>query len=74
MWNENSHTLDEANLMHDLVMKDSEGQIVANSMSAWFVAMTKEMRKFHITLCSGDRFSSFVVGHLSYDEAKVLGD
>ena len=60
------------------------GKILLKSIFTWFIAMTKEKRKFHVVLCSSDsfmhnwlsnfignnRFCAYVIGHLSYDEAK----
>ena len=76
--------IDEANLMRDLERSDENGQEIIKSIFTWFIAMTKEKRKFHIVLCSSDsfihnwlsnfvgnnNFSALTIGHLGFEEAR----
>ena len=80
--------IDEVNLLRELVAKDINGQKVLKTLMTWFVSMTKEHRKFHVTLCSSDsfipnwlanfigndRFNAIVIGHLSKEEAEKFYD
>ena len=65
-------------------MKDPNSRSIMESIFTWFISVTKEERKFHVLLSSSDsfvhnwlrnlvgtdRFQTFVVGHLSKEEAK----
>ena len=76
--------IDEVNLMRDLARSDPNGHTIIKSIFTWFIAMTKERRKFHVILSSSDssihnwlgnfvgndRFYAFVLGHLSKKEAE----
>ena len=48
--------IDEVNLMRDLARSDPNGHTVIKSIFTWFIAMTKEGRKFHVVLSSSDSF------------------
>ena len=70
--------IDEVNKLRELVTIDPNGQKALETVFTWFVAMTKEQRKFHVMLCSSDsfmynwlgnfidndRFNVYAIGHL----------
>ena len=78
--------IDEANKLRELVAMDPNGQKALETIFTWFVAMTKEQRKFHVILCSSDsfmynwlanfvgndRFNVYAIGHLSKEQAKIF--